>query len=51
MSMRMKNKATSWKYDGKRGRKISHKHANILERREAKTEIKSYIKQREKYNG
>ena len=47
----MKSKATSWKYDGKRGRKISHRHANILERREAKTEIKSYIKQGEKYNG
>ena len=51
MSMRMKNKSTSWKYDGKRGRKISHKHANTLERREAVNEIKSYLKLGEKYNG
>ena len=51
MSMRMKNKSTSWKYDGKRGRKISHKHANTLERRESVNEIKTYLKQGENHNG
>lgn len=41
MSMREKNKATSWKHDGKRGRKKSKRYANILERRKADKEIKN----------
>jgi hypothetical protein len=40
MAMREKSKATSWKYDGRRGRKISKKLANTYERRQAKKEIK-----------
>lgn len=36
MAMREKSKATSWKYDGRRGRKISKKLANTYERRESK---------------
>lgn len=43
MGMRDKNKATSWKYDGKRGKKRSHKYANMLERNKAKKDIKNDI--------
>ena len=39
MSMRSKSKATSWKYDGRRGRKISKRLANVQERRDARKEI------------
>lgn len=39
MAMREKSKATSW-YDGRRGRKISKRLANVYERRQAKKEIK-----------
>lgn len=38
MSMREKSKATSWKYDGRRGRKMTKKLANKYERRNAKKE-------------
>jgi len=40
MSMRSKSKATRWKYDGRRGRKISKRLANVQERRDARKEIR-----------
>ena len=46
MSMRMKNKSTSWKYDVKRVIRFLIKHANTLERRKSINEIKTYLKQR-----
>ena len=36
MAMRTKNKATAWKRDGKRGRRISKRMANVLERRRSR---------------
>ena len=38
MAMRKKSKITSWKYDGRRGRRMSKKLANKDERRNAKKE-------------
>ena len=39
MSMRSKSKATSWKYDGVRGKKYNKKYANTYQRRENKRMI------------
>ena len=36
MAMRKKSKATSWKYDGRRGKRLAKKLANTYERRESK---------------
>lgn len=43
MSMRSKSKATSWEYDGRKGKKYSKKQANKYERREIKKLIEEYI--------
>lgn len=43
MAMRNKNKSTSWKYDGRRGKKMSRRYANILERNNAKKEIEKEL--------
>jgi hypothetical protein len=40
--MRSKNKATKWIYDGKRGRRMSKRMANVIERRKANLRIKSF---------
>jgi len=42
--MRNKNKATSWKKDGKRGRKISKRLANVIERRESGKKKKDFYR-------
>lgn len=42
MAMRAKNKATAWKKDGRKGRKISKRLANVLERRESSKKKKSF---------
>ena len=39
MAMRKKSKATSWKYDGRRGKRLAKKLANTYERRESKDVI------------
>lgn len=39
MAMRKKFKATSWKYDGRRGKRLAKKLANTYERRESKDVI------------
>ncbi len=44
MAMRQKSKATSWRYDGVKGKKFSKKLANFHERKEAKDLILSYKK-------
>jgi len=36
--MRKKSKITSWKQDGRRGRKITKRLANVYERRNSKKE-------------
>lgn len=38
MAMRDKNKATAWKKDGTRGRRLSKRLANVIERRQARHE-------------
>jgi len=43
MSMRSKSKATSWKYDGRRGKKVSKRLANVYERRESKKIIREQL--------
>jgi len=40
MAMRKKSKITSWKYDGRRGRRLSKRLANVHERRDARKEIR-----------
>ena len=42
MAMRSKSKATKWVHDGKRGRRISKRMANVIERRKANARIKSF---------
>jgi len=39
MAMRKKSKATSWKYDGRHGKRLAKKLANTYERRESKDVI------------
>lgn len=45
MSMRKKSKATSWKYDGRRGKKVSKKLANAQERREVRRVIRETLRE------
>ena len=46
MPMRQRNKATAWKRDGLRGRRISKRLANVIERRKAK-ELEKQKKEQE----
>jgi len=43
MGMRSKSKATSWEYNGKRGKMYSKKYANKSERRKVKRIVKDYL--------